>query len=74
MSLAKKAGFAGESLCALCSEVLGEQLSKAEQTTDLDAETLNEAQIKYAALDAWVAQQVTLKLLIDLAPHLNTSS
>ena len=62
--LAKNAGFDGQGIRALCAQVLGKQLIKAEQQSDWGVEKLSEAQVKYAALDAWVARQIALKLLM----------
>jgi len=43
--------------------LLGFRISKAQQTSNWEAENLTEAQIKYAATDAWVSLQIYNRLL-----------
>ncbi len=43
--------------------LLGFRISKAQQTSNWEAETLTDAQIKYAATDAWVSLGIYNKLL-----------
>lgn len=43
--------------------LLGFRISKAQQTSNWEAEQLSEAQIKYAATDAWVSLQIYNRLL-----------
>jgi len=47
----------------LAGLLLGFRISKAQQTSNWEAETLNTAQIKYAATDAWVALKIYKQLL-----------
>jgi len=47
----------------LAGLLLGFRISKAQQTSNWEAETLNTAQIKYAATDAWVALKIYEHLL-----------
>jgi len=43
--------------------LLGFRISKAQQTSNWEAEKLTEAQIRYAATDAWVSLEIYNKLL-----------
>jgi len=43
--------------------LLGFRISKAQQTSNWEAEQLTEAQIKYAATDAWVSLEIYNRLL-----------
>lgn len=43
--------------------LLGFRISKAQQTSNWEAEKLSEAQIKYAATDAWVSLEIYNRLL-----------
>jgi ribonuclease D len=46
----------------LSGMVLGFRISKRQQTSNWEAQVLSEAQIRYAATDAWVAREIYLKL------------
>lgn len=46
----------------LAAMVLGFRISKRQQTSNWEANELSEAQLRYAATDAWVARQVYLQL------------
>ncbi len=54
----KQAGLEVESVKKLAGLLLGFRISKSAQTSNWEAETLNEKQISYAATDAWVCLQV----------------
>ncbi len=56
-------GIKNFSLKKLSAIVLGFRISKAQQTSNWEAETLSDAQIKYAATDAWVSLKIYNKLL-----------
>ena len=43
--------------------ILGIRISKTQQLSNWEAESLSEAQCKYAATDAWVCREMYLKLL-----------
>ncbi len=43
--------------------VLGFRISKSQQLSNWDAETITEAQMVYAATDAWVSLEIYLKLI-----------
>lgn len=51
------------SLKKLSGLVLGFRISKAQQTSNWEADELTEAQIKYAATDAWVSLGIYKRLL-----------
>lgn len=56
--LAKDLGINAFSLKKLSGIVLGFRISKAQQLSNWDADDLNEAQILYAATDAWVSYEI----------------
>lgn len=55
-------GIQSAGLKKLSAIVLGFRISKQQQVTDWEAETLTEAQAVYAATDAWVCHQIYVKL------------
>ena len=61
--MVKKYGIQNFSLQKLSAIVLGVRISKSKRLSNWEAESLNEAQQKYAATDAWVALEVYKKLL-----------
>jgi ribonuclease D len=60
--LSKKAGLEVESVKKLSALLLGFRISKSAQTSNWEAETLNEKQISYAATDAWVCLKIYERL------------
>lgn len=52
----------GQSVRKLAAIVLGVRVSKSQQLSNWEAETLTSAQIDYAATDAWVCQEIYQKL------------
>jgi ribonuclease D len=42
----------------LSSIVLGHRISKSQQVSNWDADTLTEAQLRYAATDAWICLKI----------------
>jgi ribonuclease D len=61
--LSKEAGLQVESVKKLAALLLGFRISKSAQTSNWEADTLNEKQVSYAATDAWVCLEVYKKLL-----------
>jgi ribonuclease D len=61
--MVKKYGIQSFSLQKLSAIILGIRISKSKRLSNWEAETLNEAQQKYAATDAWVAYEVYKKLI-----------
>jgi ribonuclease D len=60
--LAKKAGLEIEGVKKLAGLLLGFRISKSAQTSNWEANDLNEKQISYAATDAWVCLEIFNKL------------
>ena len=63
VELSKKAGLEVESVKKLTALLLGFRISKSAQTSNWEADTLQEKQISYAATDAWVCLQIYQKLI-----------
>ncbi len=61
--LSKEAGLQVESVKKLTALLLGFRISKSAQTSNWEAETLNEKQISYAATDAWACLEIYKKLV-----------
>jgi ribonuclease D len=59
----KEFGIQSSGLKKLAAIVLGFRISKRQQVTDWEAEQLSEAQLIYAATDAWVCHQIYNKLI-----------
>jgi ribonuclease D len=59
----KDFGIQSSGLKKLAAIVLGFRISKRQQVTDWEAEQLTEAQLIYAATDAWVCYQIYRKLI-----------
>jgi len=58
----KDFGIQSSGLKKLAAIILGFRISKRQQVTDWEAQTLTEAQEIYAATDAWVCHQIYKKL------------
>ena len=56
-------GIRDKSVKKLAANILGCRISKAQQLSNWEAQTLTEAQCRYAATDAWVCREMYLKLL-----------
>jgi len=61
--LAHKLGFARPNLRSLAAELLGLRVSKKARLTNWENPQLTEAQIHYAAVDAWISRELALRLL-----------
>src|SRR5664280_60524 len=61
-NVVKDFGIQSAGLKKLSAIVLGFRISKRQQVTDWEAEKLSEAQMVYAATDAWVCYQIYRKL------------
>ena len=55
-------GIKDKSVKKMSAIILGIKVSKAQQLSNWEAETLSEAQMNYAATDAWVCREMYLKL------------
>lgn len=60
---AAAAGFREFSLRAMCSLLLGKALSKKQQMSNWERQSLTQAQVAYAACDAWASREAALYLL-----------
>jgi ribonuclease D len=60
--LVKNFGIQSSGLKKLTAIILGFRISKRQQVTDWEAPELSEAQLLYAATDAWVCHQIYNKL------------
>jgi ribonuclease D len=60
--LAKEAGVKNIGVRSLAGIFLGIRISKGQQTSNWERETLSEGQIAYAATDAWVCLEIYQKL------------
>jgi ribonuclease D len=61
--IVKNYGIENIGVKKMAAIVLGFRISKSQQLSNWDAETLTEAQMVYAATDAWVSLEIYLKLL-----------
>ena len=55
-------GIRDKSVKKMTAIILGFKISKAQQLSNWEAETLSESQQKYAATDAWVCREMYLRL------------
>lgn len=62
-TMARETGLEVESVKKLTALLLGFRISKGAQTSNWEAEQLNEKQIVYAATDAWVCLEIYKKLV-----------
>ena len=56
-------GIRDKSVKKMAANILGIRISKTQQLSNWEAETLSEAQKKYAATDAWVCREMYVRLL-----------
>lgn len=59
----KAYGIDDNGLKKLVANILGFKISKRQQTSNWEADILSEAQIEYAATDAWVCYEIYTKLV-----------
>jgi ribonuclease D len=62
VSLSKPLGYKSAGLRNLAGNILGFRISKGPKTSNWEREPLSEAQVAYAATDAWVGREIYLKL------------
>lgn len=65
-TMARETGLEVESVKKLTALLLGFRISKGAQTSNWEAEQLNEKQIVYAATDAWVCLEIYNKLNLGM--------
>ena len=56
-------GIRDKSVKKMAAIILGVKISKAQQLSNWEAETLSGSQLRYAATDAWVCREMYLRLL-----------
>ena len=56
-------GIRDKSVKKMAGIIMGIRISKTQQLSNWEAETLSESQCKYAATDAWVCREMYLRLL-----------
>ncbi len=56
-------GIRDKSVKKMAAIILGVRISKTQQLSNWEADTLSEAQKRYAATDAWICREMYLKLL-----------
>ena len=56
-------GIKDKSVKKMAGIILGFRISKTQQLSNWEAETLSESQCKYAATDAWVCREMYLRLM-----------
>ena len=56
-------GIRDKSVKKMAAIILGIRISKTQQLSNWEAESLSEGQCKYAATDAWVCREMYLELL-----------
>ena len=61
-------GIRDKSVKKMAANILGVRISKSQQLSNWEAETLNEHQQMYAATDAWICREMYLKLLPEQQP------
>ncbi len=62
-SIAANWGIKDKSVRKMAAIILGVRVSKSQQLSNWESSDLSEAQLNYAAIDAWVCQKMYLKLL-----------
>lgn len=55
-------GIRDKSVKKMAAIILGVRISKTQQLSNWEADTLSEAQVKYAATDAWICREMYLRL------------
>lgn len=66
--IVKNFGIENIGVKKMAAIVLGFRISKSQQLSNWEAETLTEAQMVYAATDAWVSLEIYLKLMQNGTP------
>ncbi len=62
-NIAKEKGYKEAGLRTLCATVFGGRLSKTMRCSNWERSTLSQAQLVYAATDAWISRRLYLKLM-----------
>ena len=64
-TMAEKFGIEEKSVRKMSAIILGIRVSKSQQLSNWESSRLSPAQLKYAAIDAWVCRQMYVKLLSE---------
>ena len=62
-TLAEKFGIMEKSVRKMSAIILGIRVSKSQQLSNWESSRLSDAQMRYAAIDAWVCRQMYVKLM-----------
>ena len=62
-NIAEKFGIEEKSVRKMSAIILGIRVSKSQQLSNWESSRLSDAQLRYAAIDAWVCRQMYLKLM-----------
>lgn len=68
-TMAKERGLEDFSLKKLAAHVLGVKISKRQRLSNWEAETLSNAQLRYAATDAWISLMIYQGMLSGVIEH-----
>ena len=68
-TMAKERGLEDFSLKKLAAHVLGVKISKRQRLSNWEAETLSNAQLRYAATDAWISLMIYQGMLSGIIEH-----
>ncbi|MBR6466513.1 MAG: 3'-5' exonuclease domain-containing protein 2 [Bacteroidales bacterium] len=62
-TITEKFGIEEKSVRKMSAIILGIRVSKAQQLSNWESSKLSDAQLKYAAIDAWVCREMYIKLM-----------
>lgn len=62
-TIAEKFGIEEKSVRKMSAIILGIRVSKSQQLSNWESSKLSDAQLKYAAIDAWVCREMYVKLM-----------
>lgn len=62
-TIAEKFGIDEKSVRKMSAIILGIRVSKSQQLSNWESSKLSDAQLKYAAIDAWVCREMYIKLM-----------
>ena len=62
-TIAEKFGIEEKSVRKMSAIILGIRVSKSQQLSNWESSKLSDAQLKYAAIDAWVCREMYIKLM-----------
>jgi len=65
-SMVEQYGIKEKSVKKLSAIIMGKRVSKSQQLSNWEAPQLSGAQLKYAAIDAWICREMYLELIKDV--------